>query len=438
MLERIRHVLARPVDTAGLGSFRAVFGGLVFIGTIRLLAKGYVHEAFIAPHTFFPPWPFESVLRPLPGPGMYAVYVAIAVFALALALGLYTRLSAAVTCVLFTYAHFIDLTNYLNHYWLVTLLTGLLAIVPAGGALSLDARLRPSRRRDEAPAWTLYLLRFQVAIVYFFAGLAKLRSDWLFSAQPLRTWLLANTDMPVLGTLFHEPWVAYAMSWTGAFFDLTIVGWLLWRKSRPFAYAAVVTFHLITARLFNIGMFPFFMMAASLLFLDPSWPRRFVKSVREESRPSRHSRRAAPLVPLALYALIQVLVPLRPLFYGSNLLWHEQGFRFGWRVMVMEKMGAAEFAVVDRETGIRRAVRVRDHLTSSQEKAMATQPDMILAFAQHLADEEHRRGREVAVYADAFVVLNGRPATRFIDPNVDLGTQGDGFSNKSWILPPPP
>lgn len=439
MLERLQRSLSRPVDAASLAAFRIVFGGLVFVGTIRLLTKGYVREAFALPTFFFPLWPFEAVLRPLPGWGMHAVYGAICLFSFSLAAGLFTRFSAVVVCILFTYAHFLDLTNYLNHYWLVTLLTALMAILPVGRTLSLDARLHPSKRRDEVPAWVLFTFRFQVGLVYFFAGLAKVKSDWLLAAQPLRTWLLANTDTPVLGVFFRQEWVAFVMSWVGAAFDITIVVWLLCRKTRPYAYCAIVVFHLLTAWLFHIGMFPFFMMASSLLFLDPDWPRRWTGSVatRRERSVTSDIRRRAPIAVLGLFAVTQILVPFRSRLYGGNVLWHEQGYRFGWNVMLMEKMGSIEFTTIEKTTRARRLVRVRDHLTPSQEKAMATQPDMILAFAKHLAKLEQQAGRDVEVHADAFVVLNARPATRFIDPAVDLAVQDEGFAPKRWVREAP-
>lgn len=430
MLSRLRGALERPIDGAPVAVFRIAFGALLFVGTLRLLQKGYVREAFLLPRTFFPPWPFEDVLRPLPGPGMYMVYALIALSALAFAAGLRARVAAGVLCVLFSYAHFIDLTNYLNHYWLVTLLTALFAVVPGA-----EVRLRD---RATMPAWVLWLFRFQIAIVYMSAGAAKLRHDWLFLAQPMKIWLAANGDLALVGPLLRDPRVAYAMSWASAFYDLTIVGWLSWRRSRPFAYATVVVFHLLTARLFNIGMFPYFMMAASLLFLDAGTLRRIVR--RPPPPPASSDPRAdrrAPILALTVYALVQVLVPMRARLYGGNVLWHEQGYRFAWNVMLMEKMGAAELTVVDRATGIRRQVRLRDHLTASQQKAMATQPDMILAFAHHLARTERLVGNEVAVYADVFVVLNGRVSARLIDPTVDLGSENDSFAPKRWVLPAP-
>jgi len=418
-------MLSRPVFGARIGAFRIAFGGLLAIGVARLLQKGFVHDAFVVPRVFFAPWPFESLRRPLPGHGMYAVYVALLVLALAIAAGAHTRIASALFCALFTYAHFVDLTNYLNHYWLVTLVTGIFAVIDPGGMLSIDARFR-GRRRELVPAWHLWLLRFQFAVVYVFAGIAKLGSDWLFRAQPMRIWLAANADVPVAGPLFALTSVAYAASWFAAFYDLTIPFFLLWRPSRPFAFGAVVFFHLLTARLFNIGMFPYLMMSGALLFLDAPEPVR--------AEPLRPISRSG-LATLAIYAAIQVLVPLRAHLYGGNGLWHEQGYRFAWNVMRMEKMGSAEFTIVDRKDGTKKLVRVRDHLTGWQEKAMATQPDLILAFAHQLAARE---GRDVAVYADVFVVLNGRPAARLIDQTVDLAAERDGLRAKRWILPAPP
>ena len=94
------------------------------------------------------------------------------------------------------------------------------------------------------------MLRAQVGLVYIFAGIAKLNPDWLFHAEPLRIWLYNSTDTPLIGSFLREAWVPYAMSWGGACFDLTIVGWLIWRRTRPFAHVVLVMFHIATGVLF--------------------------------------------------------------------------------------------------------------------------------------------------------------------------------------------
>ena len=87
--------------------------------------------------------------------------------------------------------------------------------------------------------WSLWVLRAQVGVVYAFAGLAKLNADWLYQALPLRIWLYHHDELPVAGALLKEAGTAYAMSWAGAIYDLAIVGWLRWRRSRPWAYAGL-------------------------------------------------------------------------------------------------------------------------------------------------------------------------------------------------------
>jgi len=174
-------------------------------------------------------------------------------------------------------------------------------------------------------------------------------------------------------------------------------------------------------------------LAASLLFLNPDWPRRFWPA----RLPALETPRSAPVpwATLIVIAIVQLALPLRQHFYKGNVLWHEQGYRFAWNVMLMEKMGAAEFTVRNADTRI--LVDNRRYLTRAQEKAMATQPDMLLLFAHHLKQLHDRPGHPTQIFADVFVVLNGRPPQRLIDPKVDLGAVRDGFGPKQWILPAP-
>ena len=132
----------------------------------------------------------------------------------------------------------------------------------------------------------------------------------------------------------------------------------------------------------------------------------------------------------------QLLVPLRYWLYPRELFWTEEGYRFSWRVMLMEKMGQVEFKVVDSATGQTRRVNNSDHLSVLQEKMMATQADMILQFAHYLRDYYARQGvHQPQVYADTYVSLNGRLGKAYIDPTVDLARQAESFAPKPWIFP---
>lgn len=448
--------LFEPVDAASLAVYRIAFGALMLIATLRFFAHGWIADYYEMPSHFFSYWGLAWI-RPWPGAGMYLHFGAMAVLAAMIALGLWYRFSVAAFGALFAYAHLIDKTNYLNHYFLVIWLCLLMAFLPMHRMWSLDARRRPGLRSQTVPAWALWALRGQVALVYVFGGIAKLKHDWLVEAEPMTTWLAASTDFPLVGPLFEQAWVAYALSYAGLVFDLSIVPLLLWRRTRVLAYVAVVAFHLITARLFHLGMFPWIMMASSLLFLPPGWPRRLAGTWRSRAHPGRggrqtpeprsagpadeHAHPRRPRLVLALlagYFAFHVAMPLRHLAYPGDVCWTEEGFRMAWHVMVMEKDGSVDLRVTEPSTGRRWEVMPTEYLTRYQAKMMASQPDMILQLAHIVAADFRARGvRDPEVRVDAFVSLNGRRRARLIDPTVDLAREPDGLAPRPWILPHP-
>ena len=439
--------LFEPRDIASLAVLRALLGGLMFVSTVRFLANGWVERFFVTPTFFFNYWGFEWITVRSPEV-MLALHVGIAVSALMISVGLFYRVATVAFFLLFNYVELVDVTNYLNHYYLVSLLSFLFCLLPLNGAYSLDVWRNPSLRRDTVPAWMVYLLRFQVAVVYFYAGIAKLQSDWLLHAQPLGIWLAARSELPVLGPVLAIPWVAWVFSWAGFLNDIFVAPLLLWKRTRPYAYATVLVFHGFTHLLFTIGIFPILMPLAGTVFFESDWPRRVAPRLRRFlPRISSHSARGTPNQPpprrwlaaaLVAWCAVQVMLPLRTFAYGGNVLWHEQGMRWSWRVMVREKNGSITYRVRARGWPRERQVPPSQYLTSHQEREMSGQPDMILQLAHHIADDYVGRGEEdVEVRVDALVSLNGRPAAPLIDPDVDLAQVDDDLAPATWILPSP-
>ncbi|MBX3192992.1 MAG: HTTM domain-containing protein [Labilithrix sp.] len=439
MIERLRASLSAPKDPAGLVAFRVALGVIVSVSALRFIAYGWIDELFVQPTFCFKYWGFSWV-RPMSGPGMVAVFVAMAALGACFAAGLFFRAVSVILFALFAYVQLIDVTNWLNHYYLVGLLLLLACFMPLGRAWSLDAMLFPRSRLDVFPAWCTYLLRFQVGVVYVNAGLAKATGDWLVHAQPLNIWLSARTGIAgPAAHLFDERATAYLFSWGGFLFDTTIVLFLLWRRTRMWAYAVVIAFHLITWLLFPIGMFPFIMVSAALVFMDAEWPRRLLKRPASPSSAGQRSRPARwQLAFAAAFCLLQVLVPLRHHLYGGNVLWHEQGMRFAWKVMVREKNGSIVYVASSKKASRTFYVNPRRYLTDRQERELSSQPDLVLQLAHHVADDFRAKGYDdVTVSADAVVSLNGRSAARMIDPDVDLSRVEDGLGKAAWILPEP-
>ncbi|AKQ45330.1 deoxyribonuclease HsdR [Rufibacter radiotolerans] len=445
MLRNLRTTLSAPVSAAPLAVFRIIFGMMMLGSIVRFMAKGWVQELYVTPKYYFPFYGFEWV-KPLGQTGMHLLFILMALSALGILLGLFYRWSAVLFFLSFTYVELIDKTNYLNHYYFVSVVALLMIMVPAHRHFSLDVLRNPSLWVKQVPRWTILIFQLQLGMVYFFAGVAKLNPDWLLEAMPLRYWLPAHTHLPLIGPLLDKLWVAYLFCWFGAFYDLTIPFFLSWRKSRPLAYVTVVVFHVLTAVLFQIGMFPYIMMMSTLVFFSADFHEKVLQFLRGLARskpvfasaPVPYSKPIPGLVMgfLALHFVVQVLVPWRFLLYPDNLFWTEQGYRFSWRVMLMEKTGTAFFYVRDPRTGQETEINNRDYLTVNQEKMVATQPDMLLQYAHLLRDAFKAKGLpNPQVRAEAYVAMNGRGSRLLIDPQFNLANAQESFRHKPWILP---
>jgi hypothetical protein len=430
---------------APLAVFRMALGTLLFAGIVRFWANGWIYDLYIAPKHFFSFYGFEFV-QPL-GAYTYLLFAICALSAILFALGLFYRIVSVMLFLSFSYIELIDKSTYLNHYYFISMICLLMIFLPAHVYFSLDALRNKKLAASSIPAWTIDSVKLLVVMLYFFAGIAKINTDWLLHAQPLRIWLPAKNDTPVIGFLFNYTWVAYAFSWIGCLYDLSI-GFLLWKTStRTLAYVAVVVFHALTAILFPIGMFPYIMIVTALIFFSDKFHLMIVNRMASRLRSNVHQPEnqtkhviAQPRFLISLlmvFFLFQAALPFRHVLYPDNLFWTEEGYRFSWRVMLMEKAGQANFIVRDR-TGKQVVVENKDFLTALQEKQMSTQPDMLLQYAHILA--KHYEGQGFLgpeVYVDSYVALNGRLGTPLVAASVNLASQRDSFAHKSWILPAP-
>lgn len=438
--------LFRPVSAAPLVSFRVLFGLLTLFSSLRFLALGWVEAQYGSSALKFSYSGFEWVEYP-GQTGLYLLYGLMILASLGIILGALYRLSAVVFFLAFSYVELIDKTYYLNHYYFVSLVAFWMIWVPAHRSHSLDAGWWPRLRGATVPRWSVLLFQFQLAVVYTYAGLAKITPHWLLEALPLRLWLPAQDHTPLIGPLLHQDWVAYVFSWAGMLFDCTIILWLCLRRTRPWAYLAVLGFHALTGYWFQIGVFPLVMSALVLVFFSPAWHARVQAGLARllgsaphpgaapaPPAPSLGWLRPATLLVLGLYVGFQLLYPWRYLLYGGNRFWHERGYRFGWRVMLMEKAGTATFYVQDGPQGRRGAVRNEDFLNDHQVKQMSFQPDMILQYAHWLAAHYQQQGMQrPQVRAEVYVTLNGQPSQLLVDPAVDLAQVSDEQTH--WILP---
>ncbi|MCA9490365.1 MAG: HTTM domain-containing protein [Myxococcales bacterium] len=392
--------------------FRAFFGLLMCVAALRLFAYGWIEEQLVAP-TFHFLW---SAWVPVPGPwGIHALVATQALAGLLAALSPRPRPFLAVAMACFAWVELLDKALYLNHHVLMALLGATLVLLPE------------PRERTVAP-WVTSLLRLEVGLVWWWAGVAKLNADWLLRAEPLATWLHARADLPLVGVLLDLPATAWAMSWGGALYDLTIPFLLLYQRTRPVGMALVLAFHAVVGWLFPIGVFPWLMVLGATVFLDPSWPRAWLHP---SPAPPPTPDRPPPLggrLALAVLASALTLAPARGLLEGSEPAWSEQGQRFAWRVLIAEKTGFVELLVHEPDGRTTRIAPGR-HLTPLQHAMMRTQPDMIRDFAQAWC------GGGRVVTAESWASLNGRPAQHLVRPGVDLCLSERELRASGWIEP---
>jgi hypothetical protein len=454
-MKKFTAYIQQPVSIAPLAMFRVIFGVMMLISIIRFALNGWIYKLYVEPDFYFPYLGFEWI-KPLGETGMYMIFLVMGITAFCIMTGLFYRVSAVLFFLSFTYVELIDKTNYLNHYYFVSIISFLLIILPAHRYFSIDAKIFPRIRCTEVPRWTIGAIMLQLGMVYFFAGLAKVNYDWLIEAQPLRIWLPANGHLPFFGSFLDEVWVAYFFSWFGCIYDLSIPFLLLNNKTRKYAYIAVIAFHVLTRLLFNIGMFPWIMILSTLIFFPSSFHQGIIDSVRKffnvRTRENNVPRRvyfpsSGKIITgfLAIHFLIQVFLPLRYALYPGNLFWSEEGYRFSWRVMLMEKGGTAIFYVSDPAFPGEIEIDNCDYLTAFQEKMMSTQPDMILQFAHHI--REDYTNKTIAVRDKQFtfknpvvrvksnVSLNGKGSRPFVDPATDLAQVKYDLAHRDWILP---
>lgn len=429
-------------NIAPLIYFRGAFGFLMLVSLVRFYLNGWVDQLFIQPDFFFNYYGFEWIPR-LDALGVKILFTLCAVSTIGIALGWMYRLSAIVFFITFSYFELYDAANYLNHYYFVSLAAFVLIFLPAHKAVSLDVFFKKVRPTASTNLWNIHMIQLMVGGLYLMAGIAKINYDWLFEAMPMRLWLPPHNGLPIIGTLMDEAWMAFAFSWMGMFYDLTIPFFLLWKKTRKLAFAAVVIFHGLTAILFPIGMFPYMMIAFSLVFFPSSFLEKIVTLNRRlhlpkfssSSNKSAFSKWGTPV--LVTFVIFFVFVfPFRYQLYPGKLFWHEQGYRFSWRVMLMEKSGHAFFYVKDPQQPGEVEVNLSDYLTPNQVKQMCTQPDFILQFAHHLEEIYQQLGIEAPqVRVKSWVTLNGSGAQLFIDPNRDLTKIEDSWAHKDWVIP---
>ena len=355
-------------------------------------------------------------------------------------LGLFYRLAMPLTTLIVGYFFLIAPEYYLNHYYMLLLFCVLMSFIPAHRTWSVDSRVW--KEEQAVPVWSYWILKLQTEVILIYAGLVKINPDWL-NLQPLGTWLKKGLyDVPFLGMFFFfDPVIAI-----GAYgvIALHLIGapLLFWDRARPWVFALYCCFHLSNSVIFNIGIFPYLTIGATLLFFNPDWPRRFVDKLALSELSFKvpfKVPKAAIISFLVCWMVFQIMNPLQNLF-ASNLKTKWTGHRdtFTWRMMLNNRsVHTVSFAVYIPEQRRVEFVPLKEHLSAPQYYLVTARPNSLVEFAHYLEGvyREKYSVETIEVHAYITTSINFRDPEIWADPKVNLAAYKPKYGVHEWIMP---
>jgi hypothetical protein len=277
-------LLARPASMRALALLRVLVGPVVLLHlepflTDSLDGRTY-RDAFHEPYASWYPEVPEAVYIGL-------LWLA-AVAAVAMSLGLLHRLATGTTFAIVAYNLFLSTTHFHNNRAYLVIVLGLLAVAPCGRELSLDAWLRRRRSRPalslSAPAWPLWLLRFECSAIYGASGLSKLLDpDWFGGTVTWQRVVRARDDLEASPV---PDWAISVLTDRGfhtAAAPLIVLTELfiavaLWRRgSRYVAVWVAVAFHVAIEISASVQVFSVLAIAVLVVWAVPSTRDRVIR-----------------------------------------------------------------------------------------------------------------------------------------------------------------
>jgi vitamin K-dependent gamma-carboxylase len=442
-IKSIEQAFFKQVSNASLAFFRFGFGLILLIEVGLYLFNGKIASRLINENQFTY-WPFDFI-QPLNNSGMNVLFVVLGCLSIGIMLGLFYRICILIFCILYTYVFLIDGAYYLNHNYLICLLSFVMIFIPMSNSFALDRLIFPKRQHQKVNAWAIWLLRFMIALPYFFGGIAKINSDWL-QGYPLKIWLETTIKFPIPSI---QEWLgvdrlAILMSYSGLLLDLLIVPFLLFKPTRFAGFIIITLFHLLNHQMFDIDIFPWLMIIATTIFFPPDWPLKLFKNRNFGNQDSKqiafqetsYSKKRIITYLISIWMVLHLLIPIRHFFIPGNVHWTHEGQRFSWQMMLNHKQTKTAFMAIDKNSGQRLEVDWRNYLNEFQKIRMAERPHWIWQFCQIVKQDFAKQGYDVAVYASVDCSLNGRVYQPLIDRNVDLANEPRNYFGKaSWIIP---
>lgn len=421
-------------DNTRISIWRILFGLVLVAECFGSIAVGWAKQVFIDPPEILFTFIGFEWLNIFHGSTIYWYFSIMGVLGICITLGYRYRLSMILFTLGWAGLYFMHKSSYNNHHYLLLILCLMMSVTPGHLRFSLDSR----NGRVPKSLSSLKIFRFQyillLLIVYTYASVAKWYPDWI-DGSVMDTMLTSKKNNASVGKFYQMPYMSAIIAWGGILFDLFIIPMMMWSKTRKFAFVLSIGFHLFNSITFEIGTFPYMMIASAVLFFPTETIQKVfrVKSGEPDHLPQLSVKRQKVYLPIFLvFFSLQILLPLRHHLFTDNVLWTEEGHRLSWRMMLRSKSGSIYFRIHTKDGQIH-THSPSQHLSQQQFRTMATHPDMIWQYVQHVKSIEED---SVKIYAISFVGVNGRDPQRFVDPEVDLSqVKWERFKHADWLLP---
>lgn len=436
----LKSIFFKAVDSSPLIVFRIILGFLLAAESFGAIFTGWVKQTLIEPDFTFS---FIGLdwLQPLPSYGMYFYFSVMGFLGIAIMLGFRYKISMILYTVLWAGVYFMQKTSYNNHYYLLLLICFIMIFLPANQEKSLDVKLGNTSFKQTMPNWIRIVFMTMVGIVYTYAAIAKFYPDWLDGTYTRN--LLATAPIfdfiprdSFLSYLFSQKWFYLFIAYAGICYDLFIVPLLLFKRTRTIALIGSLVFHLFNSITLHIGIFPYFALSFALFFYPPNQIRKlFLRNTRtEESIPALDYQNQKIFYYLFVpFLIIQLLLPLRHHCIKGNVFWTEEGHRLSWRMMLRNRSGFISFKVVHNDTKRTEIYDYRKKLSPKQANALATKPDFIWQFCQHIKADFPNE--DISIYIDCKNAINHGKYLTLINPDYDMAkAEWNYFFHNEWIV----
>jgi vitamin K-dependent gamma-carboxylase len=435
----IKSWLSDNVSGKRLSLFRILFGISMCYEIVDYFKIKLIEVGILQPSILFHFSPFGAI-GPLPSAIFKIILGLMLIAAILITVGYRTKPAAAFFSVAYLYIIFLEKAYYNNHLYLFALIAFLFSIIDSEEHYSLTKKINMLPARW-IPRWHLALLQWQIVMVYFYGGVAKLSADWIVRLEPINT---------TRNTISNEVWYSFIKSdgglkffmYGGLVLDLIFSLLLFHKKLKWIAIPAIIVFNFMNSKIFNdIGVFPYVMLCAMVLFITTDDIRKILPSVgvTDTSNWQAFSKTSKWLQYLmAGYIIFHSVMPFRGHIFSKNMDWTGIHQSFSWRMKSMHReFVEMKWVVVNGQTKESIPITHEQLINNLQVEVVGRNAEAVLQFARFLKAEAVKRNiASPRVYAKIIVKFNGRPAQPFVKPDIDLSSDSYHIGNtEKWLTP---